>query len=232
MDLTACGLRFTGKLGPNVYYYKDGIQVVRPYYIPVQPGTASQQNRWTIFSNGVEEWQALSTVQKEEWNSRAYHLHRPMTGFNYFMSIYLKTHTNPPPSTTPIAVKRIWSASIVNLRSPSSNCVRWYFRFYNPTLGLSGVVDNQNLYSYYQTAPFHRQMNLNIYGLKVQTTNYLYGDGVDTVYSANDGVQHSVRIKIPALSIVNTGSYILYPAIDGSTYWDAAMTSLACPYYA
>ncbi len=77
-----------GKLGSRVYYVSQGVKVSRSYFIPVQPGTPAQLAWWQIFRNGVVQWHALSPAQEKDWNVRAKRW--KMSGFNFFMSKYLK----------------------------------------------------------------------------------------------------------------------------------------------
>lgn len=78
----------TGKLGDRVYYVSQGEKKSRSYFIPVQPGTPAQLAWWQVFRNGVVQWHALSPAQEKVWNVRAKRW--KMSGFNYFMSKYLK----------------------------------------------------------------------------------------------------------------------------------------------
>lgn len=84
---TDFNLRTVGKVATKVYYYRDGVLIDRPYFIPVQPGTPAQLAWWAVFRNGVTEWQALSPAQKAVWNKKSMPLQ--MSGFNLFMRKYL-----------------------------------------------------------------------------------------------------------------------------------------------
>lgn len=77
-----------GKLGDRVYYKSQGEKTSRAYFIPVQPGTPAQAAWWKIFRAGVRKWQSSSPAIIQEWNERAKRW--KMSGFNLFMSKYLK----------------------------------------------------------------------------------------------------------------------------------------------
>ena len=77
-----------GKLGDTVYYRSNGVKKERAYFIPIQPGTPAQAAWWQVFRNGVVQWHALSPAQEKVWNNKAKRW--KMSGFNLFMSKYLK----------------------------------------------------------------------------------------------------------------------------------------------
>ena len=83
------GLRYVGKIGDFVYYYRNDIFITRPYYKPAQPVTPARLARWKKFRNGVLAWQALSPVQKGTWNKLGDMFN--YEGFNRFMSKFLKS---------------------------------------------------------------------------------------------------------------------------------------------
>lgn len=89
MDISdGINLDTIGKLGNRVYYKIQGFKVSRSYFIPVQPGTPAQLAWWQVFRNGVVQWHALSPAQEKVWNNKAKRW--KMSGFNHFMSKYLK----------------------------------------------------------------------------------------------------------------------------------------------
>lgn len=93
-ELLTFGSEFYGKINDKVYYYRntgaDRILIVRPYCKPVQPGSGSQQARWNKFADGVHVWQNLRSEDQEYYRDRVRYLGYRMTGFNLFMSIFLK----------------------------------------------------------------------------------------------------------------------------------------------
>lgn len=82
-------ISIVGKLDQDVYYYIDGVQYKRTYFIPVQPGTPAQLAWWAVFRQGVQNWQALAPGAKETYNERAGRYQ--ISGFNLYMREYLKS---------------------------------------------------------------------------------------------------------------------------------------------
>lgn len=90
MIIKTADIKITGHLQDRVYYYLDHVLTSRSFFIPVQPGTPAQLARWEIFSEGVLTFQNLSETEKKSWNQSAVRFQ--VSGFNFFMSKYLKTH--------------------------------------------------------------------------------------------------------------------------------------------
>lgn len=76
-------LKTVGKIGDRVYYYWNGRQYSRSYFIPNQPGTDGQIKRWMWFKLGVMRWQALTQPEKDALDVRAVRLQ--FSGFNLYM---------------------------------------------------------------------------------------------------------------------------------------------------
>lgn len=93
-SLDQCNLTIIGKLGGEVYYesrqYGHLQRLKRSYFIPVQPGTFHQTQRWLLFSAGAREWGHKSSAEKKVYEDQRKYLNLCMTGYNYFMSIVLK----------------------------------------------------------------------------------------------------------------------------------------------
>jgi len=81
-------IKTIGKLKEYVYYYIKKELRRRLYCVPVQPGTAAQQQIWQKFREGVADWQELSKEEKKIWNEKAYR--KKIEGFNLFMREFLK----------------------------------------------------------------------------------------------------------------------------------------------
>lgn len=84
-------IELNGKVGDKVYWEKDGELISRSFFIPVQPGTGAQLTWWNVFKQGVVNWQGLTPVQKDTYNTRAKRYQ--MSGFNLYMREYLKSQT-------------------------------------------------------------------------------------------------------------------------------------------
>lgn len=69
---------------------KTGNQYSKRYVVPTNPRTVLQQAQRGKFAQAVSAWQALSPADKQTFRQMAKSL--PMTGFNLFVSNYLKTY--------------------------------------------------------------------------------------------------------------------------------------------
>lgn len=59
-------------------------------YQPTNPQTVEQQANRNKFRDGIDSWQALTTLEKSAYNKRASRKGR--VGYFLFMSEYMKTH--------------------------------------------------------------------------------------------------------------------------------------------
>lgn len=82
-----------------VFAHWKGIPWVREQFIPQNPRTAGQVAQRLIFSQGVERWHTLSDAQKILWQTGIERKGYTMSGFNYFMSEYIKSMVA---GTTPV----------------------------------------------------------------------------------------------------------------------------------
>lgn len=64
------------------YYYK--------YYYPYNPRTLLQQTGRNLFAYAVADWQGFNETTKGYYNGRVRYV--PMTGFNYYISLYLQAN--------------------------------------------------------------------------------------------------------------------------------------------
>ncbi len=69
---------------------KTGNQYAKRYAVPKNPRTLQQQLYRTKFAQAVSAWHALTPTDKDHYRQLA--KYRPLTGFNLFISNYLKTH--------------------------------------------------------------------------------------------------------------------------------------------
>lgn len=83
-------MRIVGQVNNVVYYYRLGVPVQRPHFIPVQPGTQDQADWWDVFRDGVDLWHNLSQEEKDKLDEKAKPLQ--MSGFNLYMRKHLKKH--------------------------------------------------------------------------------------------------------------------------------------------
>ena len=87
-------LRIIGKIANDVYYesrqYGPLKKLKRSYFIPIQPGTFLQSQRWLLFSAGVREWHFKSSADKKQLDGQCSHQGLCMSGFNFFLRQVLK----------------------------------------------------------------------------------------------------------------------------------------------
>lgn len=73
-----------------VYFVVDGCQYKRNYVVPYNPQTPGQQANRFKFADAVSAWQILSILDKRLWNKYADDLQLQMSGYNLFLSRYMK----------------------------------------------------------------------------------------------------------------------------------------------
>lgn len=79
-----------------------GKKWVRGQFIPQNPKTAGQVAQRLIFTQAVDGWRALTTDQKDDWQDGIERKGYTMSGFNFFMSEYIKSMlAGETPSETP-----------------------------------------------------------------------------------------------------------------------------------
>ena len=73
-----------------VYGGWKGIQWARVQFTPQNPQTDKQDAIRLIFTQGVEKWQDIKVAKSEAWDKATTPKGLVMSGFNYFMSLYIK----------------------------------------------------------------------------------------------------------------------------------------------
>ena len=81
-----------GKFKDLVYQVirKTNTQYARKFKKSKNPRTPPQQANRGKMGPAVDAWHLLSPAQQKQWNKKAYKLRK--TGYNLFISTYLKTH--------------------------------------------------------------------------------------------------------------------------------------------
>ena len=91
-----------GKLGRSlVYSIWKGINYVRKYVIPHNPRTDAQVTIRNYFATAVNAYQAELQETRDAWDAAIKQLGKPMTGFNYYLGLYVKyliDNTGTPPT--------------------------------------------------------------------------------------------------------------------------------------
>ncbi len=83
----------SGKIGNVVFYTRLGTQCVRAHVVPRNPDTQAQRAVRRSFGDAVRSWQSTSPEEKYAYNRKARHLN--MSGYNLFISKYIKTNITP-----------------------------------------------------------------------------------------------------------------------------------------
>jgi len=79
-----------------------GIPWVREQFYPQQPRTADQVAQRTIFTQSVSKWHDLTADQQVDWQRAIDRKGYRMSGFNFFVSEYIKSMlAGETPSITP-----------------------------------------------------------------------------------------------------------------------------------
>lgn len=78
---------FSGIYSKKYYFGEPYISKMK-FYRPTNPRTERQQNWRAIFATGKTLWDSLSAEEKEYYRKRG--RNEKMTGYNFFMSNYLK----------------------------------------------------------------------------------------------------------------------------------------------
>ena len=91
-----------GQLGKAlVYSIWKGLNYARKYVIPSNPNTAAQQTIRGYFSTAVAAYKAEDQATKDAWDAAIAALGKPMTGFNYYLGLYVRyliDNTGTPPT--------------------------------------------------------------------------------------------------------------------------------------
>jgi len=82
-----------GNLDGIVYYTCHGKVRARLYAVPRDPKTPAQRARRRAFSDAVAAWKMLSVEEKNCW--KAHGKRKRVSGYNAFISAYLKKETAP-----------------------------------------------------------------------------------------------------------------------------------------
>lgn len=70
--------------------YNKKVVVRQKYYVPIDPKTASQIVRRSVFASAVSAWKSLSESLKDEYRKKSSCKKR--SGYNVFLSEYLKSN--------------------------------------------------------------------------------------------------------------------------------------------
>jgi hypothetical protein len=80
-----------GSMGRIVLYKRNGVLCARKHVIPVNPDTPEQRSNRNRFALAVKAWRETPADEKKKWNLKA--KRKGKTGYNYFLSQYMKSTT-------------------------------------------------------------------------------------------------------------------------------------------
>jgi hypothetical protein len=84
------GIEPNGQIGHAwTYYTSKGTRIRRKYFIPPDPKTDEQLRRRELFRCIVDKWHTLTTQERKNLDFKM-PKHLIMTGFNWYISSYLK----------------------------------------------------------------------------------------------------------------------------------------------
>lgn len=85
-------LQARGTIGKKLIFQGGpGLTRIKRYVKPVQPNTQSQIDKRTLVRQGVLRWQWFINLLKSYWNEAIKNTNKVMSGYNYFLSEYLKS---------------------------------------------------------------------------------------------------------------------------------------------
>lgn len=120
-----------GRLGKIVLYNRKGVQCARSHVIPRNPDTPAQRQNRKSFADAVKLWQELSPEEKYRYNRTA--LKKRISGYNLFISMYLKENNLCRSTVSGFHVQPIKLPDYDPLRFPSvSHSVQPVYRENTP----------------------------------------------------------------------------------------------------
>ncbi len=111
----------SGRIGNVVFYKRLGMQCVRTHVIPRNPDTEAQRAVRRSFADAVRSWQSMTDDERYAYIRKARYLN--MSGYNLYISIYLKRimRAYSPASTQELKSKT--SSSTWNLEPATLNSI-------------------------------------------------------------------------------------------------------------
>jgi len=108
-----------GRVGNVVFYKRMGRQCLRKYVIPRNPDTESQRLNRHTFRDAVLSWKELPLGEKEYYNRRVLREKKVMSGYNLYISEFMKRNTVYDMTTDTVLVQDRSGQDTVPLRSSS-----------------------------------------------------------------------------------------------------------------
>jgi len=207
-----------GTIGKTLTFIRRrGAVYCRPYNVPYDPRTQDQLDQRQLFRDAKEAWHALSSESRDYYNLMAQG--QSYTGYNLFMSHYM---LGTLPSETPLSLGDITNSVIGDLRASVFNGWKHQFDPDPPGSAYGYIWDNQNIYQDGTSYATPRNLVFNVSKI-AENIGVQLKDRVTIIYDAGQ----MLTIFLPEITTNTT----LYVAEDGSTYYDAGLTKLACSPY-
>lgn len=105
-----------GRLGSIVFYNCYNTLCIRSYIIPRNPDTQAQRIVRRTFAGAVKTWQTLTNEEKYKYNRRARRMN--MSGYNLYISQYMKANLAPAESTADTPVTKTAQRPIRSVSCP------------------------------------------------------------------------------------------------------------------
>lgn len=86
----------SGRSGDIVLYNRKGRQCVRKYVVPANPDSEARRRCRNSMKDAVTAWQSVTAEEKAAYNRRANRSKKNLTGYNLFVSEYIKQSGNRP----------------------------------------------------------------------------------------------------------------------------------------
>lgn len=196
------------------------IYEIKPH--PIQPNTEAQLAQRLAFKNAVKDFYALNTESKLFYTTRASQLN--LTPLALYVKMAL---LGILPSTTPFLAK---SCTGLELETPRASVA------YGILFSMYGTGEEQSMRviwdnslaegpgsSYVDPVPAY----IHIDPEGAETAHYAFRDLFRACLQKPLEEPAWVPMRLPDM-LVDTDTRILYIASDGSLYWDAELTKLAC----
>jgi len=85
-------IKLSGQIGHSyVYYLIKNVQYRRKYFIPPDPKTDAQLRIRDLMRKSVQKWHSL-TPQEQTLHNVVPHYDPTMSGYNFFISCYIKAY--------------------------------------------------------------------------------------------------------------------------------------------
>lgn len=210
-----------GSLGGSISFRRRfGKVVLQKQPFPVQPNTPAQIIQRDAFASVQNDWYSYNAISKGYFNIRA-----PQYGWtakNLFTSAKLKSIM---PNLTAPGINRILQAQVVSPQGVSPNETKFEFftrnKFSHTWSSQGTIYDNENVFVWSGLG------QVDVDGFKVEITGspgypvFRYGIWLQIRLWPSTDVEWVMRLRE-----VPTGASTFYMSLDGSTFFDFALSEL------